>query len=852
MPSVHETLSEQFYRWERRGRGWQVFDHPVTPEPPFVPFAFAQPEPVVDDGRRPTVLSSLVQKFSRKLSGGPEAPPVIHEPEEEPEPEPESLERSALVELQISLPRQAEAPDHVFGQFLQSVFPCDEPFSFELLGLSNRTALQLALAPTDSLRVRKQIAAFFPEISVVDSTDMLATGWKESDQGGTAGIEFGLSREFRVPLLTPSPAPQRLNPGLLLGHSTHGGRTVEVRLSPEQRVRHIQISGASGTGKTTLLYNLIRQDVENGQGLALLDPHGDLVDRVLGIIPKERLADVVLVDPADEQYSVAFNILSAHSDLEKHLLASDLVSVFKRLSSSWGDQMGSVLQNAILAFLESSRRGALADLRRFLIEPAFRVDFLKSVEDSEVLYYWHKAFPQLTGNKSIGPVLTRLETFLAPKPIRYMVSQPVNRLDFADIMDTGKIFLAKLSEGLLGKENSYLLGALLVAKFQQLAMSRQAQQMTMRKDFWLYLDEFQNFITPSLAEILTGARKYRLGLVLAHHELRQLERDKEVASAVLSNCYTRVVFRVGDDDARKLAEGVASFEDRDLQNLAIGQAICRVERSDFDFNLAIPLLTEPNPADAGERRREVITASREKYATPRAQVEAVLRKQTHPAEQQPPPSTPPPRAEQCREAPPPSEPPKITRSEKEQVETGKSKPEAPRDLGRGGAQHKAIQQRVKEEAENAGFRGVIEKEILQGQGSVDLLLERSGQVIACEIAITTTIDHEVGNIAKCLKAGFPNVAIICVEEERLKKIAAAVSGSLGSEAGANVQYYLPDEFIARLRVLPPPVAKTQDASASRRGYKIKRSGTNLTSEERNRREDAAIKSIAEVMRQEAR
>src|ERR1043166_1270719 len=207
MPSVHETLSEQFYRWERRGRGWQVFDHPVTPEPPFVPFAFAQPEPVVDDGRRPTVLSSLVQKFSRKLSGGPEAPPVIHEPEEEPEPEPESLERSALVKLQISLPRQAEAPDHVFGQFLQSVFPCDEPFSFELLGLSNRTALQLALAPTDSLRVRKQIAAFFPEISVVDSTVMLATGWKESDDGATAVTEFGVSGEVMLPLAAQSFAP---------------------------------------------------------------------------------------------------------------------------------------------------------------------------------------------------------------------------------------------------------------------------------------------------------------------------------------------------------------------------------------------------------------------------------------------------------------------------------------------------------------------------------------------------------------------------------------------------------------------------------------------------------------------
>ena len=205
--------------------------------------------------------------------------------------------------------------------------------------------------------------------------------------------------------------------------------------------------------------------------------------------------------------------------------------------------MNSVLQNAILAFLESDRRGTIADLRRFLIEPAFRNEFLKSVKDSEVVYYWQKSFPHLSGNKSIGSILTRLDTFLAQKPIRHMVSQPENKLDIAHIMDSGKIFLAKLPEGLLGRENSYLLGTLArFPKFQQIAMSRQAQQMTARRDFWLYIDEFANFITPSMGEILAGVRKYRVGLTLAHHELRQLQRDPEVASAVLSHPFTRESF----------------------------------------------------------------------------------------------------------------------------------------------------------------------------------------------------------------------------------------------------------------------------------------------------------------------
>jgi hypothetical protein len=170
-------------------------------------------------------------------------------------------------------------------------------------------------------------------------------------------------------------------------------------------------------------------------------------------------------------------------------------------------------------------------VRRFLIEPAFRTEFLKSVADSEVVYYWQKSFPHLTGGKSIGSILTRLDAFLAQKPIRHMVSQTENRLDFARIMDSGQIFLAKLPEGLLGKENSHLLGSLLVSKFQQIAMSRQAQQVELRRDFWLYIDEFANFITPTMAEILSGARKYRIGLTLAHHELQQLQRSPAVSSS---------------------------------------------------------------------------------------------------------------------------------------------------------------------------------------------------------------------------------------------------------------------------------------------------------------------------------
>lgn len=666
-------------------------------------------------------------------------------------------------------------------------------------------------------------------------------------------------------------APKLANTGVLLGYNTHAGQTQPVYLSPDQRVRHMHMLGASGTGKSTLLFNLIRQDVENGEGIAVLDPHGDLVDRILGIIPPERIDDVILVDPSDEQFSVGFNFLSAHSDLEKNLLASDLVSVFQRLSTSWGDQMGSVLQNAILAFLESSQGGTLADLRRFLIEPKFREQFLKTVRDPDIVYYWRKGFAQLSGNKSIGPVLTRLETFLSPKPIRYMVAQDHNRLDFADILDSGKIFLAKLPQGQMGKENSFLLGSLFVAKFQQLVMGRQAQRVESRRPFYLYIDEFQNFITPSMAEILSGARKYRLGLILAHQELRQLERDREVASAVLSNPFTRVVFRVGDSDARTLENGFASFEACDLQNLETGQAICRIEKASGDFNLSVPSPEDPDPADAEATRQAVITTSRKRYATPRAEVEAMLLSKFEGEDAEPKPAKPasPPtdRApiapkdsetkaaeaakstvsgkEEFAPVPPPEPKPAVPPESPAVTATPRPSPE---ERGIGGNQHNLIRERIEAVARTLGYYPAREKLTPDG-GKIDVALDRGKETIGCEISFSTTIDHEVGNVAKCLKAGCVHVAVISTSEARLAKIQQAVSVCLPVEQFRQVGFYLPDQFLAHLQSLKVEDLSAPAPSEIKLGkYKVKSRASKLTPAEQREREATAISLMADTMR----
>ncbi|HEY6803864.1 MAG TPA: type IV secretion system DNA-binding domain-containing protein [Pyrinomonadaceae bacterium] len=614
---------------------------------------------------------------------------------------------------------------------------------------------------------------------------------------------------------------------LVLGENEHRGRTVTVTASTSQRVRHTHVIGVSGSGKSTLLLNMIAQDMDQGNGLCLLDPHGDLIDAVLERVPEHRVGDVIVLDPADEGHPVPFNVLSAHSELEKTLLASDLVAVFRRLSTSWGDQMTSVLANAILAFLESAEGGSLADLRRFLVEPGFRKEFLPTVRDGTVRYYWEKEFPLLTGRPQ-APLLTRLDAFLRPRPVRAMVARRENRLDFAGIMDGRKVLLARLSQGAIGEENAFLLGTLVVAKIHQMALGRQAVAASDRPPFFLYVDEFHNFVTPSMAAILSGARKYGLGLILAHQEWRQLAtRDEDAAHAVLANAYTRICFRLGDADARMLADGFSAFDAADLQNLGVGQAIARIERNEYDFNLATFPPEAVSGTDAEERRRRVVELSRAQYAT-----------HPQPAEQGP---TAEDLAEQTREAerprvPATSKKPRRARKAREPGESTHAAvmPGIPLPLGRGGAQHKYLQQLVKRIAEANGFRATIEQPVLDGAGSVDVALERGEERIACEISIGSTDAYEVNNIQKCLAAGYARVLVVSPERRTLDKIQKRARETLDDGTLQAVSFVLPADLMAMIELNPPPEPKAEERV---KGYRVKvryEPSEDRTAEERRR------------------
>lgn len=613
------------------------------------------------------------------------------------------------------------------------------------------------------------------------------------------------------------PAPEiAIGGDLILGTNVAGGRSQVVSLSERERTKHVYVVGASGTGKSTLLLSMIVQDLEAGRGVALLDPHGDLVDDVLARVPAHRTRDVLLFDPSDREHPVPFNILEAHSETERNLLASDLGAIFQRLATSWGDQMTTVLGNALLAFV-GGPGGTLLDLRRFLQDERFRREHLRAVSDPEVVSYWEHEFPRLSGRPEIS-VLTRLNAFLRPEVLRNVVGHRENRIDFGGIMDSGKVFLAKLSGGLLGEENARLLGSLLVAKFHHVAIARQERAKEERRPFFLYVDEFQHFVTPSMASILSGARKYGLGLVLAHQELAQLAKTAEIGSAALTNACTRICFRLGDADARRLADGFSAFSASDLSSLATGEAIARIEQSAFDFNFDV---TPPQPLDPEEgriRRREVIDFSRATYAATASTA---------------------PSATAAMFVAPDIAPEALTSVAEHPVaptiRPPHSLPAAP-SPGRGGREHKYLQQLVAKLAQDRGFRAGVEHK-LPGGGRVDVALEGPLR-IACEISISTPPDHELENIRKCLAAGFQEVVVIAHDRRRLARIEKHTKAALDEESFGRVSFAPPEEIVD---LLDRAVAAHEPAATEVRGYRVRVKSGHATGDAEARRQ--AIASV---------
>jgi hypothetical protein len=619
----------------------------------------------------------------------------------------------------------------------------------------------------------------------------------------------------------------------ILGENVHNGVATEVSLSLEQRLRHIHITGSTGTGKSTLLLNLILQDMKQGAGCGVLDPHGDLIDRILELVPDERIEDVVLFDPTETEYPVGFNILEARSEVEKNVMSSDLAALFRRFSTSWGDQMTTVLGNAVSVFLESREGGTLLDLRRLLIEKDYRNECLKKVLDPEIVYFWEKQFPLLKG-AALSSILTRLDIFLRPRTIRNIVGQ-YKGLDCSEIINGKKIFLVKLAQGLIGEENSYLLGSLLVSKLHQAAMARQAKDISERQPYYLYIDEFQNFVTPSMAAVLSGARKYGLGLVLAHQDLRQLwSDDTQLANSLMTNPVTRICFRLGDFDAEKLQAGFSFFDSSDLQNLGVGEAILRVERKEYDFNLHTFPPPKTDALQARHIRENVIALSRKKYGRLAQKAEIIPELEV-----------------EIAAATPSKTPIEVQKRGQEVLSAGPERrpvefpeePPAAEDQKR--REHRYLQTLIKKIAEDRGYRAVIEEQTPDGQGRVDVGLERNGEKLAVEISVSTTEAHELQNIQKCIRAGYARVIVCSPEKKNLKAIRKIVEESLDPASQEKVLFLEPEEL---LPFFEERAAKEIIHEERVKGYRVKVQYQAVSETDRKKKDDAVKKVIVQALR----
>jgi type IV secretory pathway TraG/TraD family ATPase VirD4 len=393
-------------------------------------------------------------------------------------------------------------------------------------------------------------------------------------------------------------------------------------IKQKDRRGHMYIIGKTGTGKSTLLANMIISDMAKNQGLALIDPHGDLAERILDSVPKERVADVIYFNPGDLEYPIAFNPLEKCSPYSQHLVTSGLISVFKKIwPEFWGPRLEHILRHSIFTLLEYPG-ATLLDLPRLLTNKDFRFMVLKQVTNQQVREFWFSEFEKYSAwmrSEAISPILNKVGQFLTSLPLRNIVGQSENTFNLREVMDSGKILIVNLAKGQIGEDNCSLLGAMLVTKIQLAAMRRADMPEEKRKSFYLYVDEVHNFFTLSFAGILSEARKYGLSLVLAHQYLDQL--DDEMRAAILGNVGTLMAFRVGAEDAKYLArEFYPVFAEADLVNLPNHHIYLKL-MIDGVTSRPFSAATLPPLERGASFKKQIVDGSRKRYARPRQDIE---------------------------------------------------------------------------------------------------------------------------------------------------------------------------------------------------------------------------------------
>ena len=401
----------------------------------------------------------------------------------------------------------------------------------------------------------------------------------------------------------------------------------------EDRMRHMYVIGKTGQGKSVLLENMIADDIRDGRGVGIIDPHGELAEKILELVPEERLDDVVYFNPADTDYPIGFNPLEKVGDEHIHRVASGVMAAFKKVwANVWSDRMEYILNNTLLALLEYPG-ATLLDVMRMLTDPKYRKKVIDELTDPVVKNFWTKEFNTWSERYAVeanAAVLNKIGQLVANPLVRHIIGQPTSTLNVRQIMDDKKIFIMNLSKAAMGEDNSALMGALLITKIQMAAMSRADISAEERKNFFLYIDEFQNFSTDSFADILSEARKYGLSLTLAHQYINQLtdpsNKSQKVRDAIFGNVGTMICFRVGAEDAEFLEKEMEpEFDANDLVNIPqyniyIKLMIDGVASQPFSASTLPPIDVDKDLTEV------IIENSRARYGVPVGEVEANISK----------------------------------------------------------------------------------------------------------------------------------------------------------------------------------------------------------------------------------
>lgn len=443
----------------------------------------------------------------------------------------------------------------------------------------------------------------------------------------TPNINWTSFKTGEPPTILPDTENTPLKDLTLFGETNFRSHRKIFGIKRDDRRRHMYIIGKSGMGKTKLLENMINDDIKKGEGVAVIDPHGDLIMDTLKKIPAERVKDVVIFDPSDREHPIAYNPMEVVDESLKIQIAAGIVGTFKKIFGfSWGPRLEYVLNYTVLALLDTEGT-TLLGVVQMLTDKNYRKKIVNNIKDPVVKKFWTTEFASYSekfATEAIAPILNKVGQFTANSLIRNIIGQPYSTFNIRKLMDEGKIFLVNLSTGRVGETNASLLGSMMITSIQLAAMSRADIAEEERRDFYLYVDEFQNFATESFATILSEARKYRLSLIMANQYIAQM--DEKVRDAVFGNVGTMITFRVGAQDAAILEkEFNPPFEAQDLINLP-RQHIYLKMTIDGLSESAFSAKTLTVSAESTGHVREIVKHSREKYTHPRDEVEKEVAK----------------------------------------------------------------------------------------------------------------------------------------------------------------------------------------------------------------------------------